>query len=116
MRQHFPRILLHGRLDKQNNVLSTENRGQDWDTLKECKRLHLQIVRKKDAAECNNMYMNVTINKPPPTKIETYHKRLKEMDTLAPMLPYLKDQPDCLAETECTNMSLAPIAICSLLM
>ena len=24
----------------KNNVVSAENRGQDWDTLKECKRLH----------------------------------------------------------------------------
>eukprot|EP00957_Ditylum_brightwellii_P098914 7535104-Ditylum_brightwellii.AAC.1 len=39
-----------GWLDK-NKVTSKENRGQDWDTLGECKRLHLLTVCKKDAAE-----------------------------------------------------------------
>eukprot|EP00957_Ditylum_brightwellii_P123342 9404699-Ditylum_brightwellii.AAC.1 len=33
---------------------------EDWDTLGECKRLHLRPVCKKDAAECHAMYMSVT--------------------------------------------------------
>lgn len=46
------------------------------------------------------MYMNVTVKKPAHTTIETNYKRLKEIDTLAEMLPCLKDQPDYPAEIE----------------
>ena len=97
-------------------VVSTENRGQDWDTLQECKRLHLLTVCKKDAAERHSMYMNVTVKKPSRMTIETYYKRLKELDALAPMLPCLKDQPDCPTEIERANVSLTPVAMCNLIM
>eukprot|EP00957_Ditylum_brightwellii_P084177 6399532-Ditylum_brightwellii.AAC.1 len=88
---------LLGWLDK-NGLASKENQGQDWDTLDECKRLHLLIVCKKDAAECHAMYMSVTLMKPPRMNLELWYKRIKEMNLLAEMLPCLKDQPHCPAE------------------
>eukprot|EP00957_Ditylum_brightwellii_P204636 15340225-Ditylum_brightwellii.AAC.1 len=49
-----------GWLDK-NSVTSKESQGQDWDTLSECKRLHILTVCKKDAAEHHVMYMRMTL-------------------------------------------------------
>ena len=70
--------------------LKSENRGQDWDTLEECKYLHLLTVCKKDtAAEHHDLYINITVKKPQHVTIKTYYKRLKEINTLAPMLPCL---------------------------
>eukprot|EP00957_Ditylum_brightwellii_P196930 15003871-Ditylum_brightwellii.AAC.1 len=54
----------------ENSVTSKENQGQDWDTLTECKRLHLLTVCNKDTAECHAMYMSVTMRKPPRMNLE----------------------------------------------
>ena len=104
-----------GQID-ENNVASTENRGQDWDTLEECKRLHLLAVCEKDAAECHHLYINVTVKKPWHMTLKTYYKCLKEIITLAPMLTCLKDQSDCPSDTECINVSLITVMMCNLLM
>ena len=39
----------------KNDVVSTPERGQDCDTLQECKRLHLLVVCKKDAVERHHL-------------------------------------------------------------
>ena len=97
-------------------TISIEHRGQDWDTLDECKRLHLLKFCKKDAAERHNLYINNNVKKPQRMTIETFWKRVKELDALAPMLPCLKDQPDCPAEIERANVSLTPVQMCNFLM
>eukprot|EP00957_Ditylum_brightwellii_P200142 15257681-Ditylum_brightwellii.AAC.1 len=56
-------------LDK-NKIASKENRGQDWDTLRECKCLHLLTMCKNDAAERHAMYMSVMVRKPPRMSLE----------------------------------------------
>eukprot|EP00957_Ditylum_brightwellii_P003617 274031-Ditylum_brightwellii.AAC.1 len=88
-----------GCLDK-NSVASKKNQGQDWDTLSECKCLHLLTAFKKDTAERHAMYMSVAVRKPPRMSLELWYKCIKEINLLAEMLPCLKDQPDCPAEIE----------------
>jgi hypothetical protein len=95
---------------------STLQRGQDWTTLTDCKRLHLLTVCDKDASERNTAYMNSTLRKPPDLSIKYFHKRCAEMDKLAPCLPCLKDQPDCPPGVERNNVSMTPFAMCNLLM
>ena len=74
---------------KANGATSTKYRGQDWDTLEEYKCLHLLVVYKKDAAECHDLYINNNTKKPQQMILETFYKCVKEIDDLAPMLPYL---------------------------
>ena len=100
----------------ENDVPSPDERGWDWDTLQACLCLHLLMVYKNDVAEHHHLYMNVTIKKPWHTSIKTFHKRLKELDALAPMLSCLKDDPDCLAEAESMDLPLTPVIMCNLLM
>ena len=98
-----------------NEVASTSERGQDWDTITMYKRLYLLTVSKKDAAECHHLYMNVAVKKPYRMPIKSYHKRLKEIDALATSLPCLKDQSDFPLEIEYMNVSLEPVNMCNLL-
>eukprot|EP00957_Ditylum_brightwellii_P005901 447986-Ditylum_brightwellii.AAC.1 len=98
-----------GWLDK-NKVASQENQGQDWDTLRECKRLHLLTVCKKNTAERHAMYMSVMVRKPPRMSLDLWYKRIKETNLLSEMLPCLKDQPDCPAEIERANVPLSNVA------
>ena len=79
-----------------NGTPSTHERGQSWITLADCKRLHLFRVCDEDTVEHNINYMNVTLRNPPRLPIKYFYKRVKEMDDLAPSLPCLKDQLDCL--------------------
>eukprot|EP00957_Ditylum_brightwellii_P158564 12069496-Ditylum_brightwellii.AAC.1 len=104
-----------GWLDK-NKVAIKENQCQDWDTLGECKRLHLLTVCKKDAAERHDMYMSVMVRKPPRLSLEQWYKCIKEMNLLAKMLPCLKIQPDCPAEIKQANVPLSNVALCNLIM
>ena len=48
--------------------------------------------------------------------IKTFYKHLKELDALAPILPCLKDDPDCPLEIEHMNVPLTPVMMCNLLM
>ena len=48
----------------EHDAPSNEQRGQDWETLVDCKRLHLLMVCDPDAAERHDQYMNVTLKKP----------------------------------------------------
>ena len=50
-----------GRLD-EHDAPSNEQRGQDWSTLVDCKRIHLLTVSDPDAAERHDQYMNVTLS------------------------------------------------------
>jgi len=95
---------------------ATHERGQTWMTLADCKRLHLLTVCDKDAAERNIIYMTVTVRKAPRLPIKIFYKRIKELDDLAPSLPCLKDQPDCPAAVERSNVSMSPFHMCNLLM
>jgi hypothetical protein len=104
-----------GWLDVENE-LSELQRGQNWETLADCKRLHLLTVCDQDAAERHDQYMNVTIKKPQRLPVKPFYKRLKELDELAPSLPCLKDQPDCPSEVDRRNISMSPFAMCGLLM
>ena len=99
-----------------DGTANPDHRGQDWDTLDECKRLHLLKFCKKDAAERHDLYINNNVKKPQRMTIETFWKRIKELDALAPMLPCMKDQPGCPAEIERANVSLTPVQMCKLLM
>jgi len=100
----------------EHDAPSNEQRGQDWKTLADCKRLHLLTVCDPDAAERHDQYMNVTLKKPQRLAIKPFHKRVKELDDLAPSLPCLKDQADCPPEVERRNVSMSPFAMCGLLM
>ena len=70
----------------------------------------------KDAAERNIIYLNVTVRKTPRLPIKYFYKRIKELDDLAPSLPCLKDQPNCPAGVERSNVSMSPFEMCNLLM
>ena len=74
------------------------------------------MVYKKDAAERHDLYIHNMVRKPQQMTLEMFHKRMKEINALALMLPYLKDQPNCPAEIEHTNVSLTPVVIYKLLM
>ena len=64
---------------------ATQERGQDWKTLADCKRLHLLIVCDKDASERHINYVDVFVMKPKDLPIKAFWKRLDELDK---MLPY----------------------------
>ena len=91
-------------------------RGQDWATLNECKRLHLLTVYDSDAAQCRSTYVNVTLRKPNKLSIKPYYNRVKEMDDLAPRLPCLTDEYDCPTEIPRYNASMIDFQMCSHLM
>ena len=95
---------------------STLERGQNWDTLRDCKRLHLLTVCDIDAAERHINYVNVNVRKPKEVSIKVFHKRSKEMDELVPSLPCLKDQPNCPAGVARANVSMTDFEMCNLLM
>jgi hypothetical protein len=99
-----------------DGTVSTYERGQSWTTLAVCKRLHLLTVCDVDAAERSINYVNVTVKKAPRLNIKYFYKRIKELDDLTPSLPCLKDQPDCPAGVERSNVSMTPFAMCNLLM
>eukprot|EP00957_Ditylum_brightwellii_P013140 992912-Ditylum_brightwellii.AAC.1 len=68
------------------------------------------------ATERHAMYMSVTLRWPPRIYLELWYKRIKEMNSLAEMLPCLKDQPDCPAEIKQANVPLNNVALCDLIM
>ena len=84
--------------------------------LADCKRLHLLTVCDVDAAERSINYINVMIKKAPRLPLKYFYKRIKELDDLTPSLPCLKDQLDCPAAVERSNVSMTPFAMCNLLM
>jgi len=71
---------------------ATAERGQDWDVLKECKRLHLLTVCDEDAAERQQLYVHVNMKRGSMIKIKPFYKRVKEMDSKTPLLPCIKDR------------------------
>eukprot|EP00957_Ditylum_brightwellii_P132510 10105217-Ditylum_brightwellii.AAC.1 len=60
--------------------------------------------------------MSVAVRKPPRISLELWYKCIKEMNSLAEMLPCLKDQPDYPAEIEQANVPLSNVALCNLIM
>ena len=84
--------------------------------LEECNRLHFLTVCNNDAAEHHDLYININVKKLQRMTLETFYKRIKNIDDLAPMLPCLKDQPGCPPEIECANVSLTPVKMCKLIM
>ena len=99
----------------RNDVPSTTERGQDWDTPQECKCLYLSTVCKKDTTEHHHLYTNITVKKLHRMTIENFLQRLRQIDALATNLPCLKDDPDCLPEIEQMNVCLTPVMMCNLL-
>ncbi len=95
---------------------ATVERGQTWDVLKECKRLHLLTVCDEDAAERQQLYVHVNMRRGPFIKMKPFYKRVKEMDSKTPLLPCLKDKAGCPAEVERANVSMTPFEMCRLLM
>jgi hypothetical protein len=95
---------------------ATQQRGQDWDALVECKRLHLLTVCDEDAAERQHLYRDVCLKRDPKIKIKTFWQRMKEMDKKTPLLPCLKDKVGCPPEVERANVCMTSFEMCRFLM
>ena len=95
---------------------ATQERGQDWAALMDCKRLHPLTVCDEDVAERQCLYMAVNVKRASHLKIKPFYKRIKEMDQKTPSLPCLKDRDDCPAEAERANVQTPPFGMCSLIM
>ena len=95
---------------------ATQQRGQGWDALVQCKRLHLLTVCDEDAAERQRLYTEVCLKRDLKVKIKPFWKRMKEMDSKTPLLPCLKDKVGCPAEVERANVCMTPFKMCRFLM
>ena len=89
--------------------------GQTWDTLVQCKYVHLLVVCDKDAAKRWYMYRTVTI-KNQHLAIKPFWKQVRELDNIAPTLACLKDTEICPMDVPADNVSMTGFEICTLLM